>query len=259
LFLHFLGNPLSCSNMELLRFYCNPIVEPVVELSASEARHLALVRRLVVGDEIELFDGLGTLAVGVIRTASSRKVTLDVRETRVLPKPKRPQIVIAVSVAKGERFDWLIAKCTELGVDRICPVLFDRTVKQPKNPRTSERWHNLTIAAAKQCRTVFLPRIDKPLSLADAVGVLKKDYPEAAFVLGSLSSAEQPLIDRGSGSGDIVALVGPEGGLTEQEEVLLQEHGCEAVRLTDTVLRIETAAVAFAAILTARRNAQGAK
>ncbi|MHC4623273.1 MAG: RsmE family RNA methyltransferase [Planctomycetota bacterium] len=242
--------------MELLRFYCNPIVEPVVELSASEARHLALVRRLVVGDEIELFDGLGTLAVGVIRTASSRKVTLDVRKTKVLPKPKRPQIVIAVSVAKGERFDWLIGKCTELGVDRISPVIFERTVKQAKNPRISERWNNLAIAAAKQCRRVFLPQIDRPVPLTEAVETLRKEHPECNFLLGSLSRSAQPLIDRESGSGDIVGLVGPEGGLTEQEEALLQSYGGQAVRLTDTVLRIETAAMAFAAILTARRNAQ---
>ena len=243
--------------MELLRFYCNPIVEPLVELSASEARHLALVRRLVVGDDIELFDGLGTVAVGVIRTASRRKVTLDVRETRVLPRPKWPQIVIAVSVAKGERFDWLIGKCTELGVDRICPVLFERTVKQAKNPRINERWHNLAVAAAKQCRRVFLPRTDQPLPLKKAVETLIKEYPNARFLLGSLSDSAPPLIDRECEPGDIVALVGPEGGLTEQEEVLLESYGCRAVRLTDTVLRIETAAVVFAAILTARRNAQG--
>ncbi|MHC4574633.1 MAG: RsmE family RNA methyltransferase, partial [Planctomycetota bacterium] len=209
--------------MELLRFYCNPIVEPVVELSAWEARHLALVRRLVVGDEIELFDGLGTVAVGVIRTASSRKVTLDVRETRVLPKPKRPEIVIGVSVAKGERFDWVIAKCTELGVERICPILFERTVKQPKNPRINERWNNLTIAAAKQCRRMFLPQIDKPAPLPEAMETLKEDYPKAVFLLGTLSGSAQALTSRRLGRGDVIALVGPEGGLTEQEEVLLQE------------------------------------
>ncbi|MHC4618665.1 MAG: RsmE family RNA methyltransferase [Planctomycetota bacterium] len=242
--------------MELLRFYCNPIVEPVVELSPSEARHLALVRRLVVGDDIELFDGLGTLAVGVIRTASRRKVTLDVRETRVLPRPKRPQIVVAVSVAKGERFDWLIGKCTELGVDRISPILFERTVKQAKNPRINERWNNLAIAAAKQCRSVFLPQIDKPLPLKEAVETLSKEYPNVKFLLGSLSDSARPLACREPEPGDIVALVGPEGGLTEEEEALLQNYGCQAVRLTDTVLRIETAALAFAAVLTAQRSAQ---
>lgn len=220
---------------------------------------MALVRRLVVGDEVELFDGVGTLAVGVIRTASNRKVTLDVRETRVLPKPKRPQIVIAASVAKGERFEWLIGKCTELGVDRICPVLFERTVKQAKNPKVNERWDNLAVSAAKQCRRVFLPQMDKPAPLTKAVETLSKEYPNAKFLLGSLSDSAQPLIDREFGSGDIVALVGPEGGLTEEEEALLQSYGCQAVRLTDTVLRIETAGVAFAAVLAARRNAQESK
>ena len=114
-----------------------------MELSVAEAHHLAAVLRLQAGDKVELFDGSGTLAVATVTTAKTRKATVQVEQLQVVPKPKDQQIVIAPAVAKGDRFDWLIGKRTELGVDRICPVLFERTVKQPKNPEITQRWQNL--------------------------------------------------------------------------------------------------------------------
>ena len=239
--------------MNPVRFYCNPIYRPVAELDGSEAHHLAQVLRLKCGDKVELFDGAGSLATATVATVGSRKVALNVDDLQVVPAPDGQRIIIAASIAKGERFDWLIGKCTELGADRICPVLFERTVKQPRNPRTAERWRNIIIAAAKQCRRLFLPRIDNPLSLLDTLASLKSDFPNGRILLGSISPGSPAISNQSFGAADVIAFVGPEGGLTEQEEILLRENGAEPARLADTVLRIETAAVAFAAILSAQR------
>lgn len=240
--------------MDLFRFYCHPISKPLVQLPASEVHHLASVLRLARGDKVELFDGTGALAVAEITTVSPRSVTLQVQDLQVVPRLFSSQITIAVSIAKGDRLDRLIGKCTELGVDRICPVLFERTVKRPKNPKTIQRWRNLTITAAKQSGRLFLPHIDNPLPLPQALATLKEELPTARFLLGSLSTQSPALIRQPFGSADVVAFVGPEGGLTEQEQIFLQNHGSQLVRLTDTVLRVETAALAFAAILTAQRD-----
>jgi len=236
------------------RFYCCSLSDSVVQLSAAQAHHLADVLRLNVGQKVELFDGKGSLAVAEVINAAHRKVALKILELKTAPKPFQKQIIIAPSIAKGERFDWLIAKCTELGVDRICPVLFERTVKQPKNPKIIQRWQNIIIAASQQCRRLFLPAIDAPAPLPQVIKILKKDCPASRFLFGSLSENAPSLINQSFGQKDVAAFVGPEGGLTQQEEIFLNSEGCQPVRLTDTVLRIETAALAFAAILTAQRT-----
>jgi len=242
--------------MDSVRFFCDSISKGVAELDGRQSHHLAGVLRLKPGDKVELFDGKGTLAIAKVAGANPRKATLQVEDLQVCSNRNSDRIVIAVSIAKGERFDWLIGKCTELGVDRICPVLFERTVKQAANPKIVERWRNLAISAAKQCRRVFLPKIDAPLPLAGAIEMLKKDYPAGRFLLGSVSSESVSLVNQGFGDSDVAAFIGPEGGTTEKEETLLRQAGCKFVRLTDTVLRIETAALAFASILTAQRDAE---
>lgn len=240
--------------MRRYRFFCRPINMPIVELVGIEARHLSTVLRLNIGGEVEVFDGAGVLACATITGLHRDRVTLTVDSVQQTPQPERGQIVIAASIAKGERFDWLIGKCTELGVDRIMPVLYERTVKQSRNPKTIGRWENLIIAAAKQCRRLFLPCIDPPQPLSEVLQTIKNDYPKGHILLGSLNVQNPSLISQKFGLSDVIAFVGPEGGLTEQEQELLDNSGAKSVCLTDTTLRIETAAIAFAAILTAQRR-----
>jgi 16S rRNA (uracil1498-N3)-methyltransferase len=252
------GEIIIHSDMNLHRFYCEEINRPMAELAGAEARHLSQVLRLKAGDKVELFDGRGALAVAIIKNTGGKKVALQVEDVEVFAKPAA-QVILVISVAKGGRFDWMIEKCTELGVDRIVPVLFERTVKQPKNPKIVERWNNIVISAAKQCRRVFLPQIDKPMTLEEAVEILKRDYLQAQLLFGSLSENSKSILKFSFASKDVIAFVGPEGGLAEDEANLLRENGAKEVRLTDTVLRVETAAVAFAAVLTMQRDSQGRK
>ncbi len=239
--------------MEHYRFYCNPITESSAELTGREAHHLTSVRRLKTGEKIELFDGAGRLATAAVLSATNRNVTLQIEDSKVTPKPEQNQIIIAVSIAKGDRFDWLIAKCTELGTDRITPVIFERTVKQPKNPKTAVRWQNLAIAAAKQSRRLFLPQIDPPMGLEQAAEKLKADHPDARLLFGSLDADCHSILETPVVNVDTIVFIGPEGGLTQQEQAFLLNQSVEPARITDTVLRIETAAIAAAAILAAKR------
>jgi 16S rRNA (uracil1498-N3)-methyltransferase len=250
--------------MHLNRFYCEVLKGQAAELTGGEAHHLFNVCRLKTGDKVELFDGAGILATALIEKATSKSVLLKIVDLKKIEKPDKPEIVIAVSPPKGERFDWLMEKCTEFGVDRIIPVIFERTIKQPKNPKAVERWRNIAIAAAKQCRRIFLPQIDTPMTLSEVLSVLKKQHNEAEILVGSLESKSPALITKQFGTklvrrsasegGDVIAFIGPEGGITEAEKALLEDYGAKSVRLTDTILRVETAALAFAAILSAWRD-----
>ncbi len=240
--------------MHLNRFYCEILKEPAAELTGGEAHHLFNVCRLKTGDTVELFDGAGTLAKASIEKATSKLVSLKIIDLKKTEKPNKPEIIIAVSLPKGERFDWLLEKCTELGVDRIIPVIFERTIKQPKNPKAAQRWRNIAIAAAKQCRRIFLPRIDMPAPLVEILSAFKKQHNKVEILVGGLEPKSPILITKQFGTKDTIAFIGPEGGITEDEKSFLEDCGAKFVRLTNTILRIETAALAFAAILTAGRD-----
>ena len=240
--------------MNLHRFYSENISKPVTLLSGTEAHHLSQVMRLKAGEKVELFDGKGTIAIAEIKSINKKDVNLQIEDLKTFDK-QSPQIVLAVSIAKGERFDWLIEKCTELGVDRIVPVVFERTVKQPKNTKILNRWNNIAISACKQSRRVFLPQIDNPTILNEAVNLLRKNYQKAHFIFGSLSKKCQSILNFNFND-NIIAFVGPEGGFTEAEENLLSENNVQAVMITQTILRVETAAIAFAAVLASMRDIQ---
>ncbi len=240
--------------MQIHRFYCEKIAKPITEITETEAHHIASVMRHAKDQTVELFDGKGSLAQATIESINPKKVTCRIEQLQTIKKPNRPRIIIAVSIPKGERFDWMIKKCTELGVDRITPVIFERTVKQPKNTKAKERWLHLTIAAAKQCHRIFLPEIDTPLTLAEAIVKLTGDYPKAEILAGAVNEKSAGLIDYEPAGNDMIAFIGPEGGMSEQEEQLLKENGAKTVRLNENILRIETAAIAFASILAARRG-----
>ena len=235
-----------------MRFYCDNITEGQLELSGDEGRHLSLVLRAAVGDQIELFDGKGVLAGAQIVQVKKEKVLLAIKTLQHIP-PRKTKVMIASSIAKGERFDWLIEKCVELGVDHIWPVLFERTVKQGKE-NAGQRYHKLAISAAKQSQNVFIPDIASPAKLPDVISYIKEQYPSAQIVFGSLSPHSRTIAQITQPVRDIVAMIGPEGGMSDAEEQLLQNSGAIPVKLTSTILRIETAAVTFAAALCLARD-----
>ena len=240
--------------MNVRRFYCEKITQPQTLLSGAEAHHLASVLRLQKGCSVELFDGKGSVASAIIEDFRNRQVLLTVVEQKTFPQRTAGRIIIAVSVAKADRFGWLVEKCSELGIDRISPVLFDRTVKTAAGPQTIQRWHRLAVSAAKQSGRYFLPIIDSPASLADILDKLRIEFPSADILLGSPSPDALPIIQYPFSRRDYLVFVGPEGGLTGDETELLQKHSAKTVRLTDNILRVETAAFAFASVLTALRD-----
>ncbi len=233
-----------------LRFFCPEINKNTV-LTDSQFHHLTKVLRLQNGAAVELFDGKGTLAKALINKIEKHQAGVILLDTQTFPQPEKRRIIIVPSIAKGERFDLLVAKCTELGVDAIIPTLYDRTVKQTTQPK---RLDMIAIESSKQCHRLFLPTIGEVLKLSQAVEKMKSDYPNAKFIFGSLSKGSISIMDFNAGENDCVAFIGPEGGLTDDEEKMLKSIDAQPVSLTDTVLRIETAAIAAAAILMCQKN-----
>ncbi len=242
--------------MRAPRFFCSTInQDSLIVISDIQFRHLSRVLRLKIGDSVELFDGRGTVAQAIIEEITKNQAHLKVQTREVFNAPDKQRIVIASSMAKGQRFEMIVAKCTELGIDRIIPVIFERTVKQAESAAATRRFESIAVESAKQCGRIFLPAIDKPSSFEKALENLQAEYPKAKIIFGSLAQNAESIISFDFGSDDCFAFIGPEGGLTQAEEDLLKEINANPVRLTNTVLRIETAAISFASILAAKRDA----
>ncbi len=239
--------------MKEKRFFQSPINQGGSEITGPEAHHLIKVMRCQVGDSLELFDGKGCLAQASIVEVKSKKVLISITSIEQFPARDTQRIILAVSLAKGERFDWLISKCSELGVDHIIPVLYERTVKKGSGKNILERFEHLAIAAAKQSERLFLPQIDSPMSLSETLEHCQTLYPHAQWLIGSLNESAKPVTTLSWQDEDVIVFIGPEGGFADSEESLLLSHPSLALRISDTILRTETAGMAFGSYLAALR------
>lgn len=214
-------------------------------LNAQESHHAFNVLRLRQGDVIIAFDGNGQHAEAIVVDASRSAVRVrvdDVHRDERLPL----ELTIVTALPKGKRWQSLVEKCTELGVDRIIPLLSERSVV--KGEGDADKWRRWAIEAAKQSRRSWIPEIDEPMRLAAALALSRE---VGAFLLLADPDGENPSSFRGM-LGDvsrIMVVVGPEGGFTDEELAKCREYGAKAIRLSPFTLRIETAATAVCAIL----------
>ena len=233
--------------MRTVRFYCE-CIEPSCVLDPIESNHASRVLRLPVGAPVEVFDGKGTLAEGTIEQSERGKVVIKATRITKTPPSERPKIILAVSFAKGQRFDWLVEKCTELGVDHIAAVQFERTVKLGK-AETVQRLSKITISAAKQSGRLFLPTLTGPARPNETISLLQSEYPENMLIYGSPDGQVFSQLSQLPRPENIIVLIGPEGGFTEQEIASFGDLKARPVCIHPNILRVETAAVAFCSLL----------
>jgi 16S rRNA (uracil1498-N3)-methyltransferase len=219
-----------------------------VALPPGEGHHAAHVLRLRAGTAVELFDGRGARATGRVAEVRRREVSVSVDAIAALEARPGPLVHLALATPKGNRLDWLLEKATELGAASLQPVIFERSVAGAARSTRAKRERLLAhcIAAAKQAGTDYLPDLADPVPLAD----LLARPSEAVRIVGDLGEGALPLADAlGArlGWGEVLILVGPEGGLTAVERGRVLAAGFVPVRIGRTTLRIETAAVALLA------------
>jgi 16S rRNA (uracil1498-N3)-methyltransferase len=218
-----------------------------IEISGSQAHHLRDVLRLPAGEKIEAFDRAGVRAAGTIASITPQAITLDIEQ--ITPAPdQHAALTIAASIPKGSRADWMIEKLSELGVDIFIPLAAQRSVVLPRGQSKSDRWQRLAAESAEQSARTGVMQIDPLANLPaliqhiDASGI-------AAWYLSPAQGADSILRLIAHLPPALLLLIGPEGGWSENEVALFAEHGIAPLRLTQTILRIETAAVAAAAII----------
>jgi 16S rRNA (uracil1498-N3)-methyltransferase len=218
-----------------------------VELGGDEGRHAARVRRLGVGEPVLLGDGRGIVLECVVTAVHAAGLTLNVKSRSKVARPD-PRLVVVQALPKGDRAELAVETMTELGVDEIVPWAAARSIPQwhgARGDKSLERWRRTAREAAKQSRRAWVPSV---VELASTAAVAQRCAATTACVLHeaastALAGAELP------SSGDVLVVVGPEGGISDDELALFTASGATAVRLGDPVLRTSTAGAAALAAL----------
>ncbi len=210
-------------------------------LDGPEGRHAAPVKRLRAGEDVLVGDGCGTLARAVVASVARDAVQLTLGERVAHPAPS-PRVLLAQALVKGDRGELAVELATEAGVDGVLPWRAARCVARwedgPRGDKALARWRSTAREAAKQARRPWVPAVEDPVgtpALARRVAgatalVLHEDAREA------LAAVPLPA------AGDVLLVVGPEGGITPEELDALTAAGARPVRLGAEVLRASTAA-----------------
>ncbi|WP_354640286.1 16S rRNA (uracil(1498)-N(3))-methyltransferase [Kitasatospora camelliae] len=224
----------------------------LVRLDGAEGRHAAAVKRLEAGEAVTLADGQGLGVDGTV-AAVHGKDALDVTvlEVRAEPEPS-PRIVVVQALPKGDRGELAVETMTEVGVDVVIPWAASRCITQWKGDRGAKalaKWRATAREAGKQSRRLRFPEVRELITTRQLAPLLGQ--AALAAVLhedGAEPLATAPL----PGSGDIVLVVGPEGGVAPEELAAFAEAGAKPYRLGPSVLRTSTAGVAAGALLLGR-------
>jgi 16S rRNA (uracil1498-N3)-methyltransferase len=231
------------------RLYVSRLFVGTVPIEPAQARHARSALRLPKGTLVEVFDDGGAVATGTLIFDGASGAAVRIDQIGPAAQAAGHQVVIASAVPKGERADWMVEKLSELGVAEFIPLITDRGVVKPGGLNKRERWVRIATESAKQSRRSGVMQIAELRSVTNLLAELKGMEATSVVYLStksgasSLAEAVAPVTQART-----LLLIGPEGGWSDAEIEMFELGGIIGARLTETVLRVETAAVAGAVI-----------
>jgi 16S rRNA (uracil1498-N3)-methyltransferase len=237
--------------MRLTRVYVDgPLAAGMqITLSGNAASHVTRVLRLRVGQPLTLFNGQGGEHAGSIDKAHAGEVTVSVGEHAAIERESPFPLTLAQGISRGERMDLVVQKATELGVSRLIPLLTERSVVRldaQQADRKFNHWRAVAIAACEQCGRNRLPEVALPTQLRD---FLRLSAASGGTHLLLSPGAALRIEDVQRPEAGATVLIGPEGGLADEEQRDALAARFTAVRLGPRILRTETAAIAALTLL----------
>lgn len=215
-----------------------------VTLSADEARYLSTVLRMSPGDSVELIHDGGLRSEAVIRTISKSTAELEVTAALSPIEPPRVRITLAQGVLKGAKMDLVIQKAAELGASAIAPVITERC--QVRETRKQPRWEKIATEAARLSMQPLPPAIRPIAGYAEFISALGSGARGLVFWE---EGGEALSDDDAPQDGELVIIIGPEGGLTRDEVTLAKDAGLKVATLGPRTLRAETASIAALSVV----------
>jgi 16S rRNA (uracil1498-N3)-methyltransferase len=203
-----------------------------------EFHYLKNVIRLKAGDTLKVLDGKGWELDAFIVEIKKKSLTIKITQKMYHERKRKCRLTLVQAVLKGEKMDIVLQKATELGVDVVVPVFTEHTAM--RSTRKYRHWQRVCLEATRQSRRLFMPETLRPCEFRKALEIVKGDY---RFILHEKAeSTVEGLLQRNL-KGDVVVVVGPEGGFSHEEAMFAIEKGFEPVRLSENILRAETAAI----------------
>ena len=234
------------------RFFIDPnrIEGDTAEITGDTARQIVRVLRLKKGDSICLVDGRGTELDARIIALSAGSVTARISGSRHCDAEPKLGLSLAVCLPKGDKIELIVQKCTELGISELVVVSSQRTVARIPAEKTQTklaRWRKIAREAAEQCGRATAPGVEGVLNIGDLAELI----PTVPLALVACEGPDAPplkdVLRENAAAGSLMVIIGPEGGLTDDEARLVVEAGAVPVSLGKRILRCETAAIAACA------------
>jgi 16S rRNA (uracil1498-N3)-methyltransferase len=230
--------------------------DDLMQLPDDVARHVQVLR-LQAGDPIVLFNGEGGEYDAEIVEVGRRSASVRIRDFRVVEAEPPYHLTLAQGIAGGDKMDWLIEKAVELGASSFVPLTTTRSVVRlsgERAQRRSEHWKGIVRASCEQCGRNRLPDVAPVRDIATWLGALPSEQGEGELrlLLSPRASIGFAALPATAPKGRVLVLIGPEGGLSSEEEAAAISCGFTAVGLGPRVLRTETAGIAVLAALAAR-------
>lgn len=263
------GSTFSWSAVTILpvsrRVYVKNLTQGQIAVDAAAAHHLRDVLRMTPGEEIEAFDEQGHIGRGRLIQVDAAGVEIEIEKLEMHPCGHQLNLTIASALPKGARADWMIEKLSELGVNRFVPLVTQRSIVTPQGENKIQRWNRLALESARQSRRHGVMDIAEVLPLDRALAALNTSHACGAVAATELAHVTPLPLLAWSGArasteaSDIWIFIGPEGGWEADELVAAQSAGLTVISLGETILRVETAAIVAAAILSAASSANSGK
>jgi 16S rRNA (uracil1498-N3)-methyltransferase len=228
------------------------ITGKIALITGQDTHHILDVMRLKKGDNITFFDGSGRFYQGKILDTAKKRVKVQIERVRQENPLSDLEVTLVQSLPKKSRMDYIIEKCTELGVHSIVPCQTARTVVKLGRERQSLRklrWQRLALEAAKQSGRTTIPQVKNLMLWPDVLSDLRDFDLKLIFCLGEKTQKIKDVLRARDDVRRLALFIGPEGDFTPDEVLQAGEAGCIAVSLGRTVLKSDTAAVSVLAMV----------
>ncbi|MDF1757799.1 MAG: 16S rRNA (uracil(1498)-N(3))-methyltransferase [Legionellaceae bacterium] len=237
--------------MRLIRIYQsgNHLPGQIISLSESASQHVGRVLRMRPGDSLNLFDGTNHEYPSTISAINKREVMVEINQKNFVSRESNIQVNLAQAISKGDKMELVVQKAVELGVTTINPLITKRcgiNLDEKRISKKQHQWQSIAIAACEQSGRNQVPIIEKPLLLSEYLTICQAENKFVLYPKACKTWREYKGINK-----NIALLIGPEGGLDEEEITQAEKHNFQPLSLGPRVLRTETAAITAISILQA--------